>query len=160
MLSLKENVRKFLKDARKVVVLGVGSDLRGDDVLGVRVAEKLRAFQSSKLVILNGGTAPENFTGDIKKQKPSHLIIVDVAEIKDCVGAIKLLDPADIGGFSFSTHALPLKIMIDFIQHEIDCKVLIVAVQPKTLSFGAAVSPEVEAAAEEIVNALNGGGRI
>lgn len=154
MSSLKENVQKFLKAASKIVVLGVGSDLRGDDVVGVRVVEKLRALQSSKLIVFDGGTAPENLTGEIKKQKPSHLIIVDAAELKEPTGTIKLLTPAEIGGYSFSTHALPLKIMIDFIRQDVDCEVLIIAVQPKTLSFGSAVSPEVEAAAEEIVGAF------
>jgi hypothetical protein len=96
-----------LKGATRVVLLGVGSDLRGDDAAGMMAAERLS--HTPKLNVLLGGTAPENLTGEIKKLKPSHLLIVDAAEMKAEAGTIRLLTPEEIGGFSFSTHALPLK---------------------------------------------------
>lgn len=139
-----------LKDAAKVVLLAVGSELRGDDAAGLLVAEELQKHQIPNLDILIGGTAPENLTGEIKRLKPSHLVIVDAAEMNEPPGTIKLVSPEEIGGFSFSTHSLPLKVMIDFIQRDWPCEVLIIAIQPANLSFGAQVSDAVRRAARQV----------
>jgi len=130
--------------------LAVGSDLRGDDAAGLLVAEQLQSKISDKFQILIGGTAPENFTGEVKRLKPSHLLIVDAADMKAAPGTIQVISHQEIGGYSFSTHALPLKVMIDFILADYKCEVIIVTIQPKNVMFGAPVSPEVRAAAAEI----------
>lgn len=153
---LMENLKEKIKTATKVALLAVGSELRGDDAAGLLVAEEVQKKRPKILEIVIGGTAPENQTGEIKRLKPSHLIIVDAAEMKAPPGTIKLISPEEIGGFSFSTHALPLKVMIDFILQDIQCEVLIIAVQPKSLGFGSEVSPEVKKAAGEIAADLIG----
>ncbi len=139
-----------LKGATKIVLLAVGSELRGDDAVGLLVAEELQKHNIPNLEILIGGTAPENLTGEIKRLKPSHLVIVDAVEMKEPPGTIKLLSPEEIGGYSFSTHSLPLKVMIDFIRQEWPCAVIIVAIQPANLSFGAPVSGAVSQAARQV----------
>jgi len=143
-----------LNSASLVLVLGVGSDLRGDDAAGLLVVEELSKFQHPKLKVLSGGSAPENLTGEIKRLKPSHLVIVDAAAIGRPPGEIRLLTPDQIGGISFSTHALPLKVMIGFILEDHPCEVLIIAIQPKHLSFGAEVSQEVKEAAKITAEAI------
>ena len=57
----------------KICVLGIGSEFKADDAAGVIIAQQLQTkledkkcvFGSSVLCI-DGSTAPENFTGDIK----------------------------------------------------------------------------------------------
>jgi hydrogenase 3 maturation protease len=154
MRQLKADLSQRLRGAKKIVVLGVGSELRGDDAAGLLVADRLKG---SKLNVISGGTAPENFTGEIKKLKPSHLIIVDAAQIKSPPGTIKLINLEEIGGYSFSTHALPLKVLAEFILNAITCDIIIIAIQPRTLEFGAAPSPEVEAAAKLIGDVILSG---
>jgi len=151
-LDLKAELTSRLKGATKVVLLGVGSDLRGDDAAGMLVAEQLSNIPT--LSVLLGGTAPENLTGEIKKSRPSHLLIVDAADMKAEPGTVKLLTPEEIGGFSFSTHALPLKVMVDFILADCPCAVMIIAVQPANVHFGAPVHPAVKAAVDSVVDAL------
>lgn len=138
-----------------MVVLGVGSELRGDDAIGLKVVEKLQEVNNPRLVALAGGTVPENLTGEIKRLKPSHLIIVDAADLKEAPGTIKLINPEEIGGYSFSTHALPLKVLIDFIREDWPCKVTIIVVQPKSLSFNAPFSAEATRAVSEIITAFS-----
>lgn len=149
MLHLKQELKKRLARASKIVLLAVGSDLRGDDAAGLLVAAKLKAQASDKFHILIGGTAPENLTGEIKRLKPSHLIIVDAADMKAAPGTVQVISHEEIGGYSFSTHALPLKVMIDFILADHQCEVLIITIQPKDVSFGAPVSAKVRAAARK-----------
>jgi hydrogenase 3 maturation protease len=143
-----------LKGASKIVLLAVGSELRGDDAAGLLVAEELQNHKLPNLEVLIGGTAPENLTGEIKRLKPSHLVIVDAAEMNEAPGTIKLVLPEEIGGFSFSTHSLPLKVMVDFIRQDWPCEVLIIAIQPANLSFGAQVSGAVRRAARQVCDLM------
>lgn len=150
-------LKKSLSKAASVVLVGVGSDLRGDDAAGLLVAEKLLSPHTpypTPLTVLLGGTAPENLTGQIKKLKPSHLIIVDSADLRAAPGTIRTVGYEEIGGHSFSTHSAPLKMMIDFLLADISFEPIVIGIQPKTLEFGAPVSPEVLAAVEEVTSAL------
>ncbi len=149
-------LKKSLSNAVSVVLIGVGSDLRGDDAAGLLVAEKLnsRTPHPLPLTVLLGGTAPENLTGEIKKLKPSHLIVVDSADLRAAPGTIQVVGYDQIGGHSFSTHSSPLKLMIDFLLADISFEPRVIGIQPKSLEFGAKVSPEVLSAVEEVAEAL------
>ena len=153
-LSLKSLLTQKLKGAERVVVLGVGSELRGDDVAGPLVLEELQKKKHPKLQLIDGGTAPENFTGEIKKKQPTHLVIVDAADLGSTPGTIRLIELGEIRGMSFSTHALPLKVMIDFILQDHQCEVVVAAIQPKSLKFGAQPCAEVKDAAAILAHAL------
>jgi len=160
MQNLKSLLKNKFTNAKRVVVLGVGSDLRGDDIAGILVAQKIEAFQKKigerkRLKVLLGFTAPENFTGDIKRFAPTHLIVVDSAEIKKAPGDVVLLDPQTVGGMTFSTHSLPLKIMTDYLLIDLKCEILIIGIQPKTLHYGSPVSGEVKKSAEAVARIIN-----
>ena len=153
--SLKSQLRK----AGRIAVLGVGSELRGDDVAGILAARLLAEHgpavrKGRTLEVFVGDTAPENMTGEIKKFKPTHLVIIDSADIGKKAGAIKLIDPDKVGGISFSTHKLPLKILADYLRQSIGCEIIIIAIQPGILDFGSAVSREVEKSAKQVSLAL------
>ena len=87
MQSLTTELKNRLKAAKRIAVLGVGSELRGDDVAGMLVAGAVQK-KSKKIRVFLGATAPENLTGEIIKFKPTHLIIVDTADIKEKPGTI------------------------------------------------------------------------
>ena len=74
-MTIKKALKSRLASAKKVAVLGIGSDLRGDDVAGMLTAEKLFKLvakkSTSRLKIFFGSTAPENLTGDIKRFNPT-----------------------------------------------------------------------------------------
>lgn len=140
MVTLKAALTKLLHNAQKIALLGVGSKLRGDDAAGILVAEYLAkaAFTRKGKVsfkVFIGDTAPENLTGEIKKFKPSHLIVVDAAAVSKKSGQIKLIKPEQAGGVTFCTHQLPLKIMIDYLRQAIGCKVIIIGISPGRLDF-------------------------
>ena len=156
---LKEN----LPGAKKIAVVAIGSDLRGDDAAGMLVAEDLekkikRSGKRSNIRIFAGATAPENLTGEIIRYKPDQIVIVDTVEMKKKPGEIALLRPQDIGkGATFSTHTMPAKILIDYLMNSIKgCGVTFIGIQPKTLAFGRQPSREVRKAVLEIAGALNG----
>jgi hydrogenase 3 maturation protease len=98
---------------------------------------------SAQLAVFLGGTAPENLTGEIKRFAPTHLVIVDAADLDSEPGTITIMDPDSIGGTTFCTHSLPIKVMIDYLLNSFECHVTIVGIQPQSLEVGAPVSKEV-----------------
>ncbi len=154
MENLEKSLKSRLKDAERVAVLGVGSELRGDDIAGILVAQEFNK-PSKRFKSFIGGTAPENFTGEIKRFKPTHLVVVDSASMaKSRAGTIRLIDPEKVANFSFCTHRLPLKIMTDYLIKFIDCEIIIIGIQPKTLGFGLPCSPEIKKSVKRVSSAI------
>lgn len=149
-------LKNKLRNAKKVAILGVGSDLRADDVTGMLVAENInKAFnKNSKVKVFFGGITPENFTGEIKKFNPTHLIIIDCADFNKKPGFVSLIDPKNVSGISFSTHSLPLNILADYIARDINCEILIIGIQPKTIEFEEPVSKEARQAVKTLSGVL------
>ena len=160
MLNLKTDLKNRLRGASRIAILGIGSLLRADDAAGTLVAQKLaqhlkKAKTRSRKVFL-GESAPENLTGEIKRYKPSHVIIVDTADFKEAPGTVVVLDPGDVGsGVSFSTHKMPAKILVDYLQKSLACDVTIIGIQPKNIDFGEALSKIVAGAAKEVAGAIS-----
>lgn len=156
MKDLKKLLKHKLKDAKRIAVFGIGSELRGDDAAGILAAKEIKAVpcKSSNLKIFLGATAPENLTGEIKKYKPTHLVIIDSAEIGKKPGTIALLEPDKIEGVAFSTHRLPLNIMADYLRKFINCEIIIIGIQPKSLEFGSKPSKEIAFSIKQITSAL------
>jgi len=154
MLNLKKSLSNSLKGAERIAVLGIGSELRADDIAGILVAQKLEELQGQNFKVFLGYTAPENLSGEIRKFKPTHLIMIDTADIGKEPGEVKLFTPENVGGISFSTHKLPVKIMAQFLQKDINCNVMIIGIQPKSLDFGKPVSSHVQRSVNEISDIL------
>jgi len=156
----EEILRQFnLSDPdERICVMGIGSDLRGDDIAGLVVADELvrrRPLElKNKLSVIYASTAPENFTGEIKKINPSYLVIVDCAELGLEPGEVKIINETDIGGVSFSTHSLPISIIIDYLKRDIDFKTIIIGIQPTDTSFGAELSNKVLKACDLVCESI------
>jgi len=150
MANLKTILKQKLKDAKKIAVLGIGSELRADDAAGLIVAEELKKIKNLKLKVFLGSTAPENFTGEIIKFKPTHILIVDSVDTDQKPGFILLINPEEVGGVSFSTHMLPVKMMVDYLLASLECEIIIIGIQPKVLLFGETISKEVKKSTKQI----------
>lgn len=146
------------KEAKGLAILGVGSFLKSDDAAGVIITEKLREHFSdvelSSVNIFTGESAPENYTGKIKKAAPSHLLIIDAADMKTEPGSIQLIQPDEIEEASFTTHMLPLKIMLGYLSEEIKCCFTIIGIQPEDLTFAGEVTPKVSDSIDYITSAI------
>ena len=155
-LDLTTLLKNSLNDAKKVAVLGIGSELRGDDISGMIVAEKLdsKFKKSASVKVFFGGTAPENLTGEIKRFAPSHVIMIDASDTSQEPGTISFIDPENVGGISFSTHMMPIKIMVDYLKEALNCKSVIVGIQPKSIHFGVKPSKEVLKSANQVASSI------
>jgi len=152
-------LKRKLNNARRVAVLGIGSELRGDDIVGLLAAQQIEKTIEGKTTlpevrIFVGETAPENLTGEIKGFQPTHLIIIDAAELNKKPGHIEIMEPETIGGTSFCTHSLPLKIIIGYLLESFKFQAIIIGIQPKTLTFGAQPTKKVVAAAKHLAETI------
>ena len=100
------------------------------------------------------GPAPENSTAEIRRIAPSHLIIIDAADMEAAPGTTRLIDPSEAGGASFATHGLPLGVLARYLCTEVGCGVLLIGIQPQRLEFGESLSRKVSRAVEELHDAL------
>lgn len=151
------NIQYFLKEkllnCNKTAILGVGSVLRSDDYAGMYFVEKLSGLiKNDNLLLIGGSTAPENFTGVIKDFKPDRIFIVDAAYMGLDVGEVHVLDVNEISGASFSTHMLPLPVMLNYLRIEIGCEVICIGIQPKNTELGFEMCGKVAEASENLAN--------
>ena len=155
MPTLPAILKQRLSRARRVAVLGIGSPLRGDDAAGVLaardIAEKLKRASKPRLKVFIGETAPENLTGPIKEYSPTHLIVLDAADTGNRPGHIELIEPDWIGtGASFSTHSLPVHVLIQYLHAHLKCDIILLGIQPASCEFGLPVSRSVQRAIQRV----------
>jgi hydrogenase 3 maturation protease len=139
-------LKEFLKNRQKLVVLGIGNDMRGDDALGSLLARKLSNLlkDNQDVTVYDAGTVPENFTGAIKKDNPSHIILIDAVDMKETPGFIRLITKDEIANYSISTHALPLSFLIRYLESTGTAHTLLLGIQPKNMDLSDEISIEVE----------------
>jgi hydrogenase 3 maturation protease len=159
MISGKCNVQKELKawflDAKRVVVAGIGNPIRMDDFVGVKIVRGLRGKVSEKVYLIECETVPENFIQQIIDFNPTHILLVDAAVLGLKPGNSRLIKLEQLAMFPVvSTHALPLRIFCEYVAKTTKAKVVLLLIEPKKADFGEGLTPEVEASAQEIVNAL------
>lgn len=148
-------LKKWVQNCPKLVVLGIGNPLRGDDASGLEILKQLRGRVSKKRVrLIDAGTMPENFTGEVKRFKPSHVLLVDAASFGAEPGGVRLVPPEDIAGVAVSTHALPLSLFAEVVQKTVKARVLLLGVQPKTADFVEGLTPELKKATKSIAEHL------
>jgi hydrogenase 3 maturation protease len=151
---LLSSLETFLKDATLVVVIGMGNELRGDDAIGLEVVRMLRTHQSPRLTVFEGHMTPEVFIAPACSLKPSHLLIIDAAELKQQPGTWRLLSRDEIQTGLFTTHYLPATAVADELSHRCDTKVAFLGVQPKSREITFTRSNECKKAAQDIAALL------
>jgi hydrogenase 3 maturation protease len=180
MPDLKAKLQTALRGAERVAVLAVGSRLRGDDAVGLLAGDELEKLLAEKwgqapnrreacrfgasphcsagaaqIAVFHGETAPENLTGEIRKFQPTHLVLVDAADMGLAPGSAELID-LDAAGedASFSTHRLPVVVLLDYLHDATGCRSVIVGIQPGSRAFSLTASQEMEQAAKHVAQAI------
>ena len=158
-IPLKAELKDFLKDYEKLIILGIGNELRGDDGLGSYFIKELELDLDKDFDTLNGshnqyklddnlilidcGSVPENFTGMIKKEKPSHILAVDAALMGSSPGTVKVIKKEKIADINTSSHSMSLSFLIKYLEEDITFKFLFIGVEPVAMDLGENLSEEV-----------------
>ena len=134
----KTTLHKFVDClSSNAVFIGVGNELSGDDGFGPRLIERVKPALSERAI--DGGLAPENWTGPIIKLAPDTLIIADAVAFGGKAGEIRLLKPEDLESGFPSTHGPGLSSFIEYMRQSLPkIEIIILAV------FGRARPARVE----------------
>lgn len=145
-------MKKFLRGYEKIVILGIGNEIKGDDGLGPIIAQKsLLLFDKNKnITVFDGGTVPENYTGLIRKENPTHIILVDAVDMKKEPGYIRVVRKEEIAKYNISTHAMPVSFLIKYMETTVNAQIILIGIQPKSMNFAEPVSKEVEKSIDKV----------
>lgn len=146
LCEVKELLRK-----EKVVLLGVGNPMMGDDAVGSRVAEELKG--KVNIPVFVGEDVPENYLYDIIAKEPSYLLVIDAVDFGGEAGEVRLINVKELTPRFLSSHGISLNIMASILEEK-GCKVILLGIQPKNLSFGADISEEVKRSGEEVLSLI------
>ncbi len=153
-LDLRENLETWLRGYSKLVILGIGNPLKGDDALGLKILRKLRGKVPRSVKIIEGGIAPENFIGKIGKIRPSHVLLIDAALFGGKPGEAKMISIENIPSVTISTHVMPLYMVAGLIKEETGAKTVLLGMQPKNLNLGGEISREIKESIEKIAKTI------
>jgi len=136
----------------RLALLGIGNELNGDDAAGVLAVRALRDRLASRpqLLLIEAGLAPEAFTAPLRRFKPDCVILIDAALLDETPGTIELVDWQQTDGLSATTHTLPPSVLVKFIQHEFNCPVELILIQPEDIEFDHPVTPAVFKAVDSV----------
>lgn len=152
-----------------LLVLGVGNAMKGDDGFGPLLVNLLLERGAAvgrtdefrdgrrRIVALDCGTTPENYTSVIRRLHPKMLLIVDAAEMGIGAGECRIIPRDRVGSLGLSTHSMPLTLFMSYVDDLVE-SIVLVGVQPHSMALGVELSPEVAAAAENLAECLVRGG--
>jgi hydrogenase 3 maturation protease len=142
----------------RTVVIGVGNEMKGDDGIGIRIANQLQQDGLPEGVLIIPAEVPENYIQPIIKHKPELLILVDASDFQGKAGDIRAIKDDEVSKVFTSTHSIPLVLFLEAIRKDVpDMKTVFLGIQPKSTHFGEPVSQEVREAgrkAEEAIRKL------
>jgi hydrogenase 3 maturation protease len=130
--------------------VGVGNELMGDDAAGMLVIQKLKASlpANSYIYPVEGGPAPENCTGLIRKIKPDLVFFVDAGDMGRQPGSIGVFACEESDGISAFGHTLPIRVLGQYLETELGCQSYLLIIQPDQIDFDIPVSKPVLQAVE------------
>jgi hydrogenase 3 maturation protease len=141
------SLSSWIKDANRLVILGIGHPLRGDDGVGPWITTRLEPFASNSIFVITAYSVPENMIGAILKIKPTHMLIIDAAIIL-CknegypqhrtdlnylpAGNWKLVDATRFHELIISTHSGTMQLIINVLKERLPKLVIqFLVIQPQ-----------------------------
>ena len=131
----------------------LGNVLLGDDAVGCKVAELLRAKKITGVV--DCGTTPENYIASLRTQPPSTLLIIDAADMGISPGELRRLSIEELDTAATVSHNIPLSLLLSPFVGIFEIAVL--GIQPAMTRLGAPLSEAAEKAASHVTDLIESG---
>lgn len=137
----------------KIVLVGIGNTLKGDDGAGPLVCQQLRQARVSAELV-DAGTVPENYIQRIIKKTPQNLLIIDAVDFQAAPGTIEIFKSEQLSSFVFSTHTLSPRLFAEMVTQNIKVDVCFIGIQPAHTRLGDPMSPQVCQAVQQLTQIL------
>ena len=139
-------------EGKRILLLGVGNRLRGDDAVGSLLIERLKG--KVDIPLIDAGDVPENYLGPIEDSGAELVLVVDASDMGAKVGDVAIFDIEQVKGKSVSTHTANLSLLFQVIPPEKRPQVIMLGIQPGNTEFGQGLSDPVRATMESLVELL------
>jgi hydrogenase 3 maturation protease len=163
------------EEAGKVVILGVGNRLRGDDAVGCILCDEIRNSPqrykdtkpgpesdaplgghsfSDRVHVIDCGDTPENYIQPIAELNPARILVIDCCNYGGQPGEFRLFSRAEVDSLSYgllSTHTLPLTLTIEMLSLETHATIELLGIHPERIEFGEEMSEPVKRALPAVV---------
>jgi hydrogenase 3 maturation protease len=123
-------LRRRLKEAHRIAVIGTGDEFSPIDRLGMVAAEEIEKLHLPNVRVFFAGTVPESMTGPLREYQPDHVLFLDTADMGAPPGTIAVIRPGRIRADLFSTHILPLSVVMGYIEQDLKTSVTLLGIQP------------------------------
>ena len=140
--------------SKRVLLLGVGNRLRGDDAVGSLLVERLQG--KLDIPLIDAGDVPENYLGPIEEAGADFVLVVDATEMGANVGDTALFNIEHVQGKSVSTHTTNLGLLFKAIPVEKRPQVVVLGIQPGNMDLGQELSESVHSTMENMEKILIG----
>lgn len=135
----------------RVLVLGVGNEMLGDDAVGVLIARDLAGLAGERFLAVPVEIGLENAGHLVRRHRPDVLLVFD-AVVAPGRRPWLFVPLSRLDTWCHSTHSVPLGLLIRAWQQDAPrLRLYFVGVRPHLVALGAPLSCEVRAAREEIV---------
>lgn len=140
--------------ALRTLILGIGNTLLTDEGVGVHVVQHLARQHPDEagLTYLDGGTLSFTLAGDIADH--DALIVIDAARLGESPGTVRVMEDEAmdryLGKAHLSVHEVGLSDLMDMsrLSDHLPVRRALVGIEPASLDWGDAPSPEVAPAVE------------
>jgi len=146
-------------EVRRILILGLGNPLLGDEGIGVRVVEELKGLElPNGVTVVEGGTAGLGLIGLMEGYQ--RVIIVDAADMGHPPGRIVRFTPSEAqlktAEAPLSLHQIGLGEVLALAEalEVAPAELVIIGIQPGRVEGGAGLSPEVEGAIPQIIRVV------
>jgi hydrogenase 3 maturation protease len=133
---------------KRILLLGVGNRLRGDDAVGSLLVEYLQG--KVDIPLIDAGDVPENYIGPIEDSGAEVVLIVDATDMGANAGDIAIFDIEQVQEKFVSTHTANLGLMFKVIPPEKRPQVIVLGIQPGNMELGQGLSEPVQATLERL----------
>ncbi len=149
--NYEKGLRDWLAGHGRVVLAGIGNQIRRDDFVGVKIIQDLQGKLPASVSLIECETVPESFMDEITEFKPSHVLLIDAAVMQLKPGNVRMFDAEKVTSFpAISTHMLPLRVFCEYITKMSGAKIALLLIEPCDTEFGEGLTVEIEEAAEKI----------
>ena len=143
---------------KRIAVIGVGNEFRGDDAAGLIIARKIENKKLSGVeVIIQSGEGAALIEA---WQDFDYVVIVDASRSNSPAGKISRFDAKTQklpdSFFNYSTHAFSVAEAVELarVLNRLPPRLIVYAVEGKNFEIGVGLSPEVERATEKVCRSI------
>ena len=148
---LRRLLGRVRRQGLRLLVLGIGNEMLGDDAVGHLIAEDLAPLSHERFLSSGVGVAVENAGPLVRRHRADIVVLVDAAT---GIGRLPwgFVPVSRLDSFCHSTHSVPLSLLVTAWRADNPAlEAHFIGVAPRANELGSALSPAVAAARSEIV---------